>query len=94
MARADFEEIMRRRIQDMQFAIEKIRERLARSDDHDKVELAARLSDLERRQQQMEKQLHTLEKQPDSLWSNLKTQIELEWFALIDDFEDRVGRLR
>ncbi len=78
----------------MDIAIAETRRKLGKTrDDHLKVDLTARLSGLQRRRQQMTQRLERLAESPDSLWANLKAQIELEWFGLVQDVEERVGRL-
>ncbi len=94
MGRADYHEEMRHRIQDLGFAIDRLRHRLdGPVDDRSKVELKGRLAGLERRREQLEHRLETLGDEPDGAWSRLKNQFDLEWFDLVQDFEDRVGRL-
>ncbi len=94
MGRADYQEEMRHRLQDLGFSIARIRRRLGGPvDDRTKVDLTGRLAGLERRREQLEHRLETLGDEPDGAWSRLKNQFDLEWFDLMQDFEDRVGRL-
>jgi len=94
MGKAAYEQSMRDRIQDLHFAIEAIRSRMTDGiDNRVKLELTAKLAELEVRRSQMETKLHQLESEPPGSWANLKAEVEQQWNDLMQDFEERVGNL-
>ena len=94
MGKALYEQNMKRRIQDLRFAMNGIRRRLRDGvDDRVKLDLTVQLTELDFRRRQMEEKLHRLETEPPGTWANLKSEIDEEWNVLVQDFEERIGGL-
>lgn len=94
MGREFYQSGMEQRLRDLSFRIESIRARLMDSpNDRLKVELAGRLARLEQRRDTVREKLEALSDQPDSTWEELRAEVEDEWDALVQDFEERVASL-
>ncbi len=94
MAKADILQEMRRRNEAMGFAIERMRQNMtATTKDTVKIDMAGRLSGLIERRNELTSRLNGWEELSDERWSNLRTQIEIEWGTLALDLEERMGRL-
>ncbi len=94
MAKADILRALRRHIQAMGATIDEGRGRLTgKIEDNEKVELAARLAGLIEQRDELTKKLNGWEALSDDRWSNLETQIGIEWQYLVQDLEERWGRL-
>lgn len=85
---------MEQRLRDLSIQIGSVRARLGSgADERLKDELAGRLAVLERRRDHVHEKLEALEQEPDGTWEDLKAEIEDEWDALVQDFEERVSNL-
>ena len=94
MAKADWEGMMRQRIQDMSRDITVMRRhRDSMADDRCRIDATARLQDMEWHRDQMLEQLEEMEGQSDTLWDRFKLRIDLEWFDLVQDMEERLNHL-
>lgn len=94
MGRDTYQTGMEQRLRDLSFRIACVRERLADSpDDRLRVELSGQLEWLEHRRDAVREKLDALMDEPDGTWENLKAEVEDEWDALVQDFEERVASL-
>lgn len=94
MGRETYQTGMEQRLRDLSFRIGSIRARLMdSSNDRLKVELAGRLAMLEHRRDSVHEKLAALSDQPDDTWEELRAEVEDEWDALVQDFEERVASL-
>jgi DNA-binding transcriptional MerR regulator len=94
MGREIYQHHMEQRLRDLSFQIASVKARLdADFDGRLKTELAGQLAFLENRRDQVREKLNTLEQEPDGTWEDLKAEIEDEWDALVQDFEERVANL-
>ncbi|MDA8231455.1 MAG: hypothetical protein M0006_08950 [Magnetospirillum sp.] len=94
MGRDDYEHRMERLVGDLGVQIASVRARLAESPDEGmKTELARELGQLDERRQSVREKLETLKDEPDGTWADLRLQIEDEWDALIQDFEEGMASL-
>ncbi|MCR6630000.1 MAG: phasin family protein [Magnetospirillum sp.] len=94
MGREAYQVGMEQRLRDLSLQIDSVRSRLMDSP-HDglRMELAAQLSWLEHRRDSVREKLDALSDEPDGTWEDLKAEVEDEWDALIQDFEERVANL-
>lgn len=94
MGRETYHNGMEARLRDLSFRIECVRSRLLDNpSDRLKVELVGRLSTLEARRDSLREKLAVLSDEPDGTWEELKAEVEDEWDALAQDFEERVASL-
>jgi|AGTN01.2.fsa_nt_gi hypothetical protein len=94
MGRETYHSGMEQRLHDLSFRIECVRSRLLDNPtDRLKVELAWRLAMLEERRDSLREKLAVLSGEPDGTWEELKAEVENEWDALAQDFEERVSSL-
>lgn len=94
MGRDSYQQAMEQRIRDLSFQIECIKNRLLESAaDGLKRELAGQLDMLERRRDGVREKLDALQDEPDGTWEDLRLEVEDEWDALVQDFEERVANL-
>lgn len=94
MGRLDYCLSMKDKTRDLAFRINSIRQRLAANPDHrSRVRLRGELEVLEMRRESILARLQVLESEPEGTWNNLRADIEQEWDGLVQDFEERVGRL-
>ncbi|HSV28910.1 MAG TPA: hypothetical protein VLL76_05110 [Candidatus Omnitrophota bacterium] len=93
MGRDSYQQTMEQRFRDLSFQIECVKARLSESSDGLRRELAGTLSLLERRRDIMREKLDALQDEPDGTWEDLKAEVEDEWDALCQDFEERVANL-
>jgi hypothetical protein len=94
MGRDIYQHYMDQRLRDLSVQIESVKARSAESQDGwVKTELAGQLAVLETRRDQIRAKLATLKHEPDGTWDDLKAEIEVEWDALVQDFEERVAKL-
>ncbi|MEW5729291.1 MAG: hypothetical protein AB1918_15795 [Pseudomonadota bacterium] len=94
MGRETYQQSMEQRVRDLSLQIESVKTRLLEgADDGLKRELAGQLDLLERRRDIVREKLAALEDEPDGTWEDLRAELEDDWDALIQDFEERVSSL-
>jgi len=94
MGREAYQVGMEQRLRDLSLQIDSVRARLMESpNDRLKVELANQLGVLEHRRDRVREKLDALSDEPDGTWEDLKAEVEDEWDALVQDFEERVASL-
>lgn len=94
MGRETYQRGMEQRLRDLSFRIECVRSRLFDNPtDRLKVELVGRLAILEERRDNLRVKLAALSDEPEGTWEDLKAEVEDEWDALAQDFEERVASL-
>ena len=94
MGRVIYQQHMEQRLRDLSVQIDSVKERLADNPDRRvKDALAGQVAFLEVRRDQLCEKLTVLEQEPDGTWEDLKAEIEDEWDALVQDFEERVSNL-
>ena len=94
MGKAAYEIAIKRRMQDMKFAIDGVQRKLQNEVDvRRKVDLVVRLTELQRQSQEMRQKLQSLQTEPGGAWANVKAEFRQEWNGLMEDIESRVGSL-
>lgn len=94
MGRDAYQIGMEQRLRDLSLQIESVRARLMEGADGGlKVELAGQVEMLIRRRDIVREKLDALSDEPDGTWEDLKAEIEGDWDALIQDFEEGVASL-
>lgn len=94
MGREAYQAGMEQRLRDLSLQIDSVRSRLMDSpNDRLKMQLAGQLSALENRRDMVREKLDALSDEPDGTWEDLKAEVEDEWDALVQDFEERVASL-
>lgn len=93
MGRDSYQQAMEQRLRDLSLQIESVKMRLAEASDGLREELACQLDLMERRRDIVREKLDALCDEPDGTWEDLRAEIEDEWDALIQDFEERVASL-
>ncbi len=95
MGRHAYSAAMRQRLNDLDFRIQRARNRLAEGDlDADlRAGLEGELETLEARRDALADKLEGLDQEPDGTWGRLRGEWEDEWDALQQDFEERIARL-
>ena len=94
MGREAYQAGMEQRLRDLSLQIDSVRSRLMDGpNDRVKVELASQLSVLGNRRDMVHEKLDALSDEPDGTWEDLKAEVEDEWDALVQDFEERVASL-
>lgn len=94
MGRETYQSGMEQRLRDLSLQIDSVRSRLMDSPNNRlKVELSGQLAVLEGRRDIVREKLAALSDEPDGTWEDLKAEVEDEWDALIQDFEERVSSL-
>lgn len=94
MGREAYQIGMEQRLRDLSLQIDSVRSRLMDSpNDRLKMNLARQLSVLENRRDCVREKLDALSDEPDGTWEDLKAEVEDEWDALVQDFEERVANL-
>lgn len=94
MGREAYQIGMEQRLRDLSLQINSVRSRLMDSpNDRLKMNLARQLSVLENRRDCVREKLDALSDEPDGTWEDLKAEVEDEWDALVQDFEERVANL-
>ncbi len=94
MGRGVYEDYMRQRLRDLDVMIASARSRLAETpDDALAADLSRPLAQLERDEAVLRDKLDALAAEPDATWEDLRLEIEDEWDALIQDFEERLASL-
>lgn len=95
MARDAYLASLRRKLADLDFQMARTRETLAGSDlsDRERIEVAATLAQMRQRHDELRDKLSGLAQEPDGTWTRLQAEWELEWDTLVQDFEERIGRL-
>lgn len=92
MGRDAYQIGMEQRLRDLSLQIDSVRTRMADgADSRLKVELAGQLEMLERRRDMVHEKLDALSDEPDGTWEDLKAELEDDWDALVQDFEERVS---
>lgn len=95
MARDAFLASLRRKLADLDFQMIRMRNTLTGGDlsEGERVGLAATLAQMQQRHDELRDKLAGLAQEPDGTWTRLKAEWELEWDTLVQDFEERIGRL-
>lgn len=94
MGRGAYEEHMRQRLRDLSVLIASARSRLAEDPDGRlAAHLSGRFGQLEQGEAALREKLEALAAEPDGTWEDLRLEIEDEWDALIQDFEERLASL-
>lgn len=94
MGREDYQVGMEQRLRDLSLQIDSVRSRMMDSPNNRlKVELAEQLALLEHRRDRVREKLDALSDEPDGTWEDLKAEVEDEWDALVQDFEERLASL-
>lgn len=94
MGRDAYQIGMEQRLRDLSLQIDSVRTRLMEGGDNRlKVQLAGELELLERRRDSVREKLDALSDEPDGTWEDLKFEIDGEWDALVQDFEERLASL-
>lgn len=94
MGREVYQLAMEQKLRDLSLQIDSVRSRLAGSpNDRLRLELAEQLSWMEHRRDLVREKLDALSDEPDGTWEDLKAEVEDEWDALVQDFEERVAGL-
>lgn len=94
MGRETYQQSMEQRVRDLSLQIESVKTRMLEgADDGLKRELAGQLDLLERRRDIVREKLAALEDEPDGTWEDLRAELEDDWDALVQDFEERVSSL-
>lgn len=94
MGRREYEREMKAKLRDLSFRIDSIKQKLdGAADTRRKVALRGELQRLELRRDEVNTKLQALQREPDSAWSDFKAEIESDWDALVQQFEEGVGRL-
>lgn len=94
MGRDAYQIGMEQRLRDLSLQIDSVRARMMDgADGRLKVELAGQLEMLERRRDMVREKLDALSDEPDGTWEDLKAELEDDWDALVQDFEERVASL-
>lgn len=85
---------MEQRLRDLSLQIDSVRSRLLDSP-HDALrqELAGQLGWLEHRRDLVREKLDALSDEPDGTWEDLRAEVDDDWDALVQDFEERVAGL-
>ncbi len=94
MGRESYARDMQQRLRDLDVQIGSVVARLGDSPENRmKVELAGQLAMLEGRRDRLREKLDALRHEPEGLWEELRLEIDDEWDALVQDFEERVASL-
>lgn len=95
MARDAYMASLRRKLADLKFQMTRSRNTLAAGEltDRERVDLAATLAQMQQRHDELQDKLAGLSQEPEGTWGRLKAEWEMEWDALVQDFEERIGRL-
>ncbi|MBC7950529.1 MAG: hypothetical protein H7Z12_01740 [Rhodospirillaceae bacterium] len=94
MGREAYQAGMEQRVRDLSLQIDSVRSRLMDSpNERLKGQLASQLAVLENRRDAVREKLEALSDEPDGTWEDLKAEVEDEWDALVQDFEERVASL-
>ncbi len=95
MARDAYLASLRRKLADLDFQMVRTRNTLASGDlsDRERVGLAATLAQIQQRHDEMRDKLSGLAQEPDGTWTRQQAEWEQEWDTLVQDFEERIGRL-
>ncbi|GEM_PF-2531331 len=95
MARDAYLASLRRKLADLDFQMTRIRDTIASGelDDRDRLDLAAILTQMQHRHDDLRDKLSGLAYEPDGTWIRRKAEWELEWDMLAQDFEERIGRV-
>jgi predicted nucleic acid-binding Zn-ribbon protein len=94
MGREVYQASMEQRLRDLSLQIDSVRSRLMESaNDRLKGELSSQMRILESRRDTVREKLDALSDEPDGTWEDLKAEVEDEWDALVQDFEERVANL-
>lgn len=92
MGRLDYQTHMEQRLRDLSFQIDCVKSHLAETPDWNyRAELAGQLARLEVRRDTVREKLQALGGEPDGTWDDLRAEIEDDWDALVQDFEERVA---
>lgn len=94
MGRSDYVAHLTDNLRNLGFRIDALKAKLmGATDDRRKVDLCGEIEHLERRRDELAEKLRALRTQPESTWADFKAGFQEEWDALVQDFEERVGRL-
>jgi DNA-binding transcriptional MerR regulator len=94
MGREAYQVGMEQRLRDLSLQIDSVRSRLMDNPNGRlQAELAEQLGTLEYRRDRVREKLEALSDEPDGTWDDLKAEVEAEWDALVQDFEERVASL-
>lgn len=95
MARDVYLASLRRKLGDLEYQMARCRNMLAAGDlsDRERIDLAATVAQMQLRHDELQDKLGGLEHEPDGTWARLRAEWELEWDTLVQDFEERIGRL-
>ncbi|MGE5504177.1 MAG: hypothetical protein ACM31L_07110 [Actinomycetota bacterium] len=94
MGRKLYQSHMEQRLRDLGLQIDSVKARLAETPSpHLMTALAGQLALLDDRRRRVKEKLDALDHEPDGTWEDLKAEIEDEWDALVQDFEERVANL-
>lgn len=94
MGRDAYQTGMEQRLRDLSLQIDSVRTRLMEGGDNRlKVQLAGELERLEWRRDMVREKLDALSDEPDGTWEDLKSELEDDWDALVQDFEERLANL-
>ncbi len=94
MGRETYQYSMEQRVRDLSLQIESVRSRiLDGAGDGLRRELAGQLALLERRRDIVSEKLAALHDEPDGTWEDLRAELEDDWDALLQDFEERLSSL-
>lgn len=94
MGREAYQVAMEQKLRDLSLQIDSVRTRMLDSPYTPlRHELAEQLSWLEHRRDLVREKLDALHDEPDGTWEDLRAEVEDEWDALVQDFEERVAGL-
>lgn len=95
MARDVYLAAMQHKLADLNFQIRRTRGSLADGDlsDGERVQLAGELAQMEDRRDDLADKLNSLATEPETSWGRRRAEWDQEWDALVQDFEERIGRL-
>lgn len=94
MGREAYQLAMEQKLRDLSLQIDSVRSRLIDSPHSGlREELASQLGWLAHRRDVVREKLDALSDEPDGTWDDLRAEVDDEWDALVQDFEERVAGL-